>query len=82
MAIVLELKGLRKSHEHKKTGIRQSIVMMEKSSNGRVKGPPGVNISDDFGGVTVPGSKSLALVKNNALSRGGGWRQLLQPMHL
>ena len=39
MAVILALKGVRKSHEHKKTRIGQSIIMMEKASNERVGGP-------------------------------------------
>ena len=49
---------------------------MERSSNERVRGPPGVNIPDGFGGVTAPGSKSLALVENISRSHGGGWENL------
>ena len=48
--------------------------MMEKASNKRVGGSLGVNISDGFGGVTAAGLKALALVDNNSLSRGVGWR--------
>ena len=50
---------------------------MEKSSDKHVEGPPGVNVSDGFGGVRSPGLKSLALVDNNSLSRGDGWRQFV-----
>ena len=39
--------------------------MMKKSSNKRVGGPPTVNISDDFRGVTAPGSKALAFFDDN-----------------
>ena len=82
MAVILALNGVRKSHEHKKTRITQSIIMMKKSSNERAGGPPGVNISDGFGGVTASGSKALALVENNSSSHGGGWRQFVGPRRL
>ena len=38
---------------------------MEKAPNKHVGGPPGVKISDGFGGVTELVSKALALVDNN-----------------
>ena len=71
------LKWVRTSHDHKKTRISQSIIMMKEASNELVGGLPGVNIPDGFGGVTAPGSKSLALVGNNSSSCGGGWRQFV-----
>ena len=46
MAVVLA----RKSHEHKKTRISQSIIMMDKASDERVGGPPGFHVSDGFKG--------------------------------
>ena len=52
---------------------------MKKASEKRVRGPLKVNISDGFGGVTVLVPKSLTLVDNHSLSRGGGWRQFLVP---
>ena len=55
---------------------------MYKTSNYRVKGPPSVNISDGFGGVMAPGSKALALVDNNSLSRSAGWGQFVGPRRL
>ena len=79
MAVILKLKRMRKSHEHKNMRIGQSIIMMEKSSDERVRGPKGVNILDGFGGVTAPGSKPLGSVDNNSSSCGGGWRQFLGP---
>ena len=36
----------------------------------------------DLEGFTAPGSKSLALVDNNASSRSGGWRQFVGPRRL
>ena len=77
MAVILELNGVRKSHEHKNTIISQSITTMKKVSDESVGGPPTVNISDGFRGVTAPGSKSLALVYNNASSCSGGWRKFM-----
>ena len=44
--------------------------MMRKPFNNHVGGPPIVNISDEFGGVTALGLESLALVDNNSSSRG------------
>ena len=55
---------------------------MEKASDNRVGGPPGVNISDGFGGFTAPFSKALVLVDNNSPIRGGGWRQFVVPQRL
>ena len=74
MAVILALNGARKSHEHKNMRISQSIIAMEKASNKRVGGPSKVNVSDGYGGVTAPSSKSLALVDNNSSSSRGGWR--------
>ena len=82
MAVISALKGVRKSHEHKKTIISQSIIMVEKSSNKCVGGPPGVNISDGFRGVVAPILKALVLVENNASSHGGSWRKFVGPQHL
>ena len=65
MAVVLALKGVRKSHRNKLMRISQLIIMMGKTSNERVRGPPIVNISSSFGGVTALGLKALALVDNN-----------------
>ena len=39
--------------------------MMKKASDESVGGPPGVNISDNFGGFTASGLKALASVDNN-----------------
>ena len=47
--------------------------MIKKASDERVGGPPAVNISDGFGGVMAPGSKTLALVDNISSSCGSGW---------
>ena len=77
MAVILELKGVRKPHQDKKTINSLLIIMMDKASNKRVGGPPGVNISDGFGGVMAPGSKALASVDNNSSGTGGNWRQLV-----
>ena len=77
MAVILALKGERKSHEHKKERISKSIMIMGKASDERVGGPPKVNISYSFGGVMVPGSKALASVDNNSSIHGSGWRQLV-----
>ena len=82
MAIILELKWVRKSHDHKKTRISQSIIMMKEASNEHFGGPLRVNILDGFGGVTAPGSKALAFVDNNSSSCGGGWRQFVEPRRL
>ena len=51
--------------------------MTRKTSDERVWGPPTVNISDGLGGVMAPGSKALALVDNNSLSCGVGWRRFV-----
>ena len=52
---------------------------MKKPSNERVGGPPTVNISDGFKGVTRPGSKALVSIDNKALICVGGWRRYLGP---
>ena len=51
--------------------------MMKKASEKGVIGPLKVNISDGFVGVPVLFPKSLSLVYNHSLSRGGGWRQFV-----
>ena len=50
---------------------------MKNDYNEHIRGPLAVNISDNFGGVTEPGSKSLLLVDNMSSSRGGGWRRFV-----
>ena len=45
---------------------------MMKAFDERVGAPPAVDISDGFGGVTAPGSKTLASVDDISSIRGGG----------
>ena len=82
MLVILALYGVRKLHEHKKTRISQSIITTKKASEERVGGPPTVNISDGFGGVTARGLKTLTLVDNNSASCSGGWRKFVGPHRL
>ena len=56
--------------------------MMEKVSYERVRGLPGVNISDGFRGVKTPVSKSLESVDNNSSICGSSWRQFVGPRRL
>ena len=71
---------MRKPHDHENTKKSLLIIQMEKASDNRVGGPPGVNISDGFGGVAAPVSKALALVDNNSSSRGVSWRQFAEKL--
>ena len=73
------LKWVRKSHDHKKTRISQSIIMMGKATDERVIVPPTVNILESLRAVTAPVLKALASVGGNLSSRGGGWRQFMVP---
>ena len=79
MTVILALKGERKSHRNQKTKIIQLIIMIKKAYNKHVGEQPTANISDGSQMVTSPGSKALALVDNNSLSCGGGWRQFVGP---
>ena len=54
MVVVLALKGVSKSHINKKTKISQSIIMMGKAFDKRVRVPPTVKISDVFEEVMAP----------------------------
>ena len=73
------LKGVRNPHNHDKMRNSILIIIIKKSSDERVTGPLGVNISDGLGKVMAPGLKDLELVDNNSLSRGSGWRQFVGP---
>ena len=60
-----------KPHEHKKMAHSLLIIQLKRASDECVGGPLGDNISDGPKGVTVPGSKALALVDDILGSRGG-----------
>ena len=79
MAVILALYGVRKLHKHKKKRISQSIITTKKASEERVGGPPAVNISDVFEGVTALGLKALSSVDNNSASCSGGCRKFVGP---
>ena len=63
---------MRKPHDHINMTNSLLMIKLKGDSDDRVGGPPGANISDGPGGVTAPGSKSLALVENIPGSRDGG----------
>ena len=79
MAVILAFIEVHKPHNHEKTRNSLLIIQMEKSYNECARGPPGLNISEGFGGVMVPGPKALSSVDNNSLSCGVGWRQFVGP---
>ena len=80
MAVILTLKGERKSYRNQKRKNIQLTIKMERRLKRAQRRTTSSEYFRQLWEVAAQGSKALALVDNNSSSRGVSWRQFAEKL--